>query len=311
VNPDITWFDSCGILPSHSVRSVDEYLRESEAKLRTIEDVTGDPERYFGRGSSVFKPNAAARDYLLRKYETNPPSCLLVSTDIIIRAIEKRVTNPGRLIDLRWVKGTILEMNNMVFPLIDGAKFTNPDRASCTALHETIHAIRTQWKQTSKFSYLEEVICYGVGADIDLLNQGVTYAELNPDNNQLKYIGMDYSRFIIRSALPSLTRPCLLAGLTGLLMAQNPGVGIAAGAVAFLLLGANLMHDTYSDMRTVNKCQKLINAGGQEGLNMNYMILRTNPDEFNLKQPLIEQIAEKEGVRWDIIRNRYDIPKSE
>jgi len=79
--------------------------------------------------------------------------------------------------------------------------------------------------------------------------------------------------------------------------------------VAFMKEFVKLYHREL-DTAPLRYAVQLLQKGEAEGINMNYIFLRACFREFNLSEPLEEQIAGKEGVKWDVIRQRLDITKA-
>jgi hypothetical protein len=298
---DSAYFDRHGILPSPSVATLDDYLREAEAKLATMARVHSDPDRYFGSGSSIYHADGNLKAVFVQRFETEPLPNVLIEKKNIKKVMFKKSIGAGIAASLTLgnIGGSILGIEGMQFPYLD--KDTRLDKADA-ALHESIHAFRSQWqtkKVDRKFMGFEEVIAYTSDQDAADAREiipifGLLYSVMSP----------------VTGSWPVIAGGGIWMGIS---TASEYGVlaGISTGVVgALLYLGFAVGMELIDIMPKVSHYKRVYDQGKGEGLNMDYMILRTNSTEFSLSKPLEEQIAYKEGIRWDVIRGKCGIAKA-
>ncbi len=291
---EIIQYDRMGFVPSRSVKCIDDYLREAEKKQRILDDFqTGRVIYPFASDYEVRSLHVNSQEYFEEKFNTLPLPALLFEEGTMRRALKSRSIKDALTYSDSKEGGTVCIDKETGFrlPVIEKER-TSSLHGSIE--HETIHAIRCQWYSNPLLRHSqclsEEVMAYNaLSRTADMMDRSLWF----------DHMLWAYSNFC------NLKR--LLPPLVGAGTAVAYGSGWIGGAAVFLFIPIS---EAIAMNLQVNRGIKLMEKSQDEGLNFHYLYLRSGLYELGLSSPLEEQIAKKEGTKWDVIRTRLGISES-
>jgi len=160
---DVVFFDEKGMVPSSSVKTIDDYLSESEKKWALIEAFRADPQKFFAEQTGIVDLEielVEADQYNVELFQwmahTTPFPRLRVSQGDFRRvSLEYRWRKCPRLAETlnRTTKLGSLGDGTIISFTKDGVQVKLPiinneagPQEGYLILHETIHAIREQYR---------------------------------------------------------------------------------------------------------------------------------------------------------------------
>ncbi len=293
MNHELSQYDRQGLIPSRGVKTVDEYLREAEQKRGLLEKLQERPHELIEGKFQIETLTGKSLDQFVRKFDTVPLPAIVAG-----KADFKRIYTAESLrhkltyyVTFGAIDGGFLQPDKKIklfVPIIVDSQAKEKKEAFIA--HEAVHSLRNQWQtffSDAKTRSLEETMAYlsdksATETAYMTLQGGVAYSILNS--------------FMLR--LP------LTIGAAVMGYASH---GWAGGAVGLLYLPAL---DLINTVPQLLNAERIMKKGFKEGINPNYLFLRANLNEFNLRQSLEEQIAKKQGVKWDVMRATLDIQKA-
>ncbi len=303
---DILWYDRQGFVPSTDKMSLEEYVSESEAKLKLRQEFERDPSRFVSKhiGKDVQGELLLADEKTSKKFrdmfETEPFPGILCSPEVY-KQIPQHHSFISALSSLRKSNGTVLWFNHggtgLSIPIVRTMKRNEElsDKMDYSSVlgHEMVHAVRYQvfrnrmiFQRTST----EETVAY-LFQEIFLGDTLSTYMQ------EARLFPMMYE---ILTRLPHYGIATGILATTYVLSA-SPGKGIdaflttLASSIAVFACSTGLAH--YGGMQAAS----FFNRCAQEGINPGYVYLRSSPGEFSSKKPIAEQLATSEKTRFQIM----------
>lgn len=288
-------------MPSPKVRTISDYLAEAEAKLNLMGKITSNPVPYFGAGSSVYIPEGRLVDQFIERFETLPLTTIEIKNENVARALAKEgLAGVLASFGASGIEGSTLNVEGMCIPYVN--KEHSKGRQGIS-IHESVHAIRRQWQPFiphKLYLHFEEILAYSTNESIETAHKilsvpgSITYSFLQA----------------LTSSLPVIAVGGVLGGMD---IAKDYGTsqGVSGGImVGVVILGMSSAIGIGLTMPGIIRYNSLARKAKEEGFNIDYLALRTNPSEFSLNKTLEEQLASKQGVRWDILRDKYGIAKA-
>lgn len=286
-------YDSKGfIIPINEFcLDLDDFVRFNEMRDEARNEIFLDPHALFLREYNLdldittVKVKEPYFSIFKNKYETEPSLALLtdesgmVNLEAVLKNMEfipflayRAVTMPVGIIYLEGSDDLNLPL--AIVPIINNRHvYRVIDRV---ILHESTHAIRRQLNQ----KFVESLEEYLANSAYSFKNHFPSISKLILDEAILKYSTLPKPNF--GSTFKTLIYPLEL------LESMFP--------FSYTILSP--------DKQVHKKIRRLVEKGESENINMNYVLLRSNPSEFNLKEPLKKQIESKEGIRWRVIKEK-------
>lgn len=295
---DLVLYDRKGFVPSRDVRTVDEYLRESERKLRKLRDFEEDPHGFVAQNGCIeddFQIVRPSDDYERRFYErfqTDPLPGIYANPDVYKRIVLSQ--HPiGKILGYlagRMGGGTILRFGNqpnLYIPIVCKDKsIDNEGEVSKFLCHETVHCIRQQRRGDGFINHLLDAARYGPTEEF-IAGYHPFYHPFSKELRPFVYPLIKH---------PSLQTAIIAPFLIYPIIVDPMGLG---GVEYALILGSWLVHgsQTYSFFK---RCEK-------EGLNPDYLFLRSNPSEYSRKESIRDQLYRGKNLGFDIMAHRLDL----
>ncbi|GEM_PF-4970702 len=293
MNSDVVYYDRMGIVPSRGIIDISGYLREAEQKCRMLDKLQSSPNDLIKGNFRVETVSGENSEKFVHKFDTLPlPAIVAERKDF--KKMYKSASLRYRLsyyVTLGRADGTVVYPDKTVrlkVPIIVDTH--KKDELENRIIHETVHSVRSQWKTflgDARTRGLEETMAYIVDSSPQETAQLISI------------LGTAYS-----SLAALLTAPILVLAITAY---GYKSFGWVGGVLSAVSLPA---FDLIRTVPKLRKAKKLMLKGFEEGVNLNYLFLRADVSEFNLKQRFEEQIARKQGVKWEVIRTRLGISKS-
>lgn len=292
MNSDLIFYDQKGILPSPKAKTIDDFLSEADHKYRLLEQFKSNPHSLVEGDYSLEALDETNHYFFVQKFMTEPFPALVSGRETFKRLYSSD-SFPKKLLYSRNILGSFFYLDRKkpfsvpIIVLQDKIE----DRQEAVA-HENIHVARSQWN--TFYSKIKAGI----------LEEAMAYTSHNlPEETTKKILPFGISYSLVESFSP-LT--LLAMGILGYTLFGPKGILYGATFEIFtsLLASGTLSLPILKTKNLMEKCQ-------DEKINPHYLLLRSNPFEFTLRKPIEEQIAQKEGVKWDIIRTRLNIPKTE
>jgi hypothetical protein len=306
---DIIFFDKKGFIPSRDTMTIDDYLRESETKLAILERVARDPRQvvveqyHLDTSVRAIKVNPETAQRFYDRFHTEPYVGIVASPEEYARILAKRDgKNPTvveKVILLQEILGKPLHLEEQKIRL--WVPFVNETQKSLqldlesTACHETVHCVINQFSEKNSWIQAEEAIAYGFKD-----NFSYTYAF------RMIPILRAYDVFVPIAAIS-----VLIGGLFAVESCSHDPVyainRFAYGATSsFSSLGlyyyAYALYECERTRRFFKRCE-------QQGINPYYVFLRSLPDEFSSKTPIMGQLEKaKDNLRFQIMYQRLQNP---
>jgi hypothetical protein len=274
-------FDRKGFVPSKKTKDIGQYLWESRTKLAMLEDIRADPSDFakeqLGKKYDVEVVEATKtwKELFFDVFETEVlPAILLKPKQYQRQLIHQHMFAPGS-------EGTIIPFKRdgvkLWLPLLKNKEYDG-EKEGYKVGHETVHGVRQQIEEgrllnhhRDIFSYLfvEETIAYNFSSDGDI-----------PSNQE--------TQIYLKIFPPMVAALSIWPVLLMIPYTAPMSIGTYASAIATSI---------YFGCKTSNfykKCAK-------EGLNPNYIFLRSNPHEFSKKKPIIDQLENGKNLRFQIM----------
>jgi hypothetical protein len=285
---EIIRYDRMGFIPSRYVETLDDYKQESREKLFFLLKIKDSPEKVlyekFGKRLKVelYEPPNWLKDDFKEVTLTDTWPGVITTNSELGKITTKYAKNaliifsplfPFLLFDVLFgAEGRALDFGEKIsIPIITYEENNYSIEEKYT--HELIHGVRDQF--TSKPG---EFYAYKVQ---DKINNAKKFSALKD--------GVDYGLIYTMTFgfnTPLIAASCLLSPL-----------------LLFTALGI-IPITAYSFHRTDKKFEKFIRKCENEKLNPYYLILRSDLKEYKMNKSITEQLKEKNGLRWDIIRLR-------
>jgi hypothetical protein len=316
MNNEIVQYDKQGFIPSRDVKDIAGYLRESERKDNLLRSLKDNSQSVLMGNYRVAVLTSENLDAFIRKFDTQPfPVIVAEKKDFKeIYCADSPRSEFSYYGTLGSTAGSTIRPDkslNLVIPIIS----TSISEHEQVMAHENVHALREQWGSSDAGivaimrSRLEDVV-QGVVQNM-VLEEAMAYVAHQPADTTAK----DFVRTcaVYTTIYPLFFAPLLAPVLYPFYMVSKDNHFLGEHTAMKLVFLAPVLADAALNLAVLPsaiKAKKLMEKGKTENINPHYLFLRTNPNEFILKKPLEEQIAGKKGVRWDVIRARLGISKS-
>jgi hypothetical protein len=284
---DVIFYDCQGFVPSMEVKSLDDYLRESEHKHKALEKLASNPAEFLSKdiGCKIRMESASEKDAedFYNVFMTRPMPALVARDQEFFRTVKihREMGWIDRYLKVLGINGTIVR------PRVNGCKLTVPivrdspdisDR-SRTICHESVHAI------IDSRDSLRRKMRYGIN------DEAMAYVWNVPDS--AKPMSMLLINVIYQGMF--LAPLAIAAGLSATFVAGfDPILSFAA---AFGVSGSYAYHGKQA-YGFIRKCH-------EEHLNPYYLLLRSDPSEY--KSKILETLAKEPGPRFEVMRHRLKL----
>jgi len=289
MDSDVTHFDELGFIPSNKLGSIDEYLVESEMKESLFEK--------FKAENHEIQIADCSKDMRMRFYEkfmTYPFPMIVTGKKDFAKVLSRYTLATGIAAKILpgGVRGTTIELSKdpqLSIPIGFGTRYLPTDEVIA---HESVHAIRSQWnRMTVMGHYYEEVMAY--------------FSDDNHEETRRVFLPFSVAVNIFD---PLVSNVAIAGVMCAAAYAITRSDAILPAYITASALNIGVM--TAGTLQKSIKTIRLMDRADDEGLNMDYLLLRTNPGEYSLKKKISEQIRQNQGLRWDIIRTRLGYARS-
>jgi hypothetical protein len=311
---DIIYFDRRGFVASLTCKTMDNYLKEAEAKANLLRRFEDHPEQ-------VMQENGFRHDFqvAIASYEFNEQFFQKTMTSTLPGIVTSTQTYESMGKSTKTSGGTIKSVCDEStgvstwLPIFwnDGS-LTKTDISEILT-HETIHCIRNQGGLI-KYLGSEEVMAYHCSTksskSIDELAASKKVFMTHGEGDYLRDLreyraGLAGFLFSICTVLASAEYLAIRA----VTLEDGPLLGnLFAAPLVTLIFPALDYHLTlYKESREGKRVAELIKRCDSEGLNPFYVYLRSNPREFSSRKPIRDQIAKSKNPRFQVMATRLEL----
>src|SRR3989338_2569734 len=181
VRSDVRHFDKKGFVPSRKVATIDDYLREAEAKSALLGAFLAAPQRVVAdrlgvnADFEVAIASAATRKRFFEAFDTEAYPAILATPPAYRRLFNKAGDmrwnrfNPLAILNRIGQRVTILKLENGLIniPILKKQKNQRDSTLQYLIRHETVHAIRAQhespWERV-RYHSVEEIVAITEGS---------------------------------------------------------------------------------------------------------------------------------------------------
>ena len=291
---DVKFFDSLGIVPSASVRTLEDYLWEGEKKFKKITELKADPAQFvadqFGIKADVgiVIPSEEWTQNFENRFMTKPWPALYADKanfrKLFMAVYGKHVYWINRSITFGGIVGTILKIDNQISIPVLLNKGKPQDKLSEYACHETVHCVRRQHDKRRL---------------IDKLRYSFTVEEAIAYSTDTEHTPATKTR-----TFPAILTLIYFAPLLAVLGAAE---GLATGRTPYIPAGIVLGGMTLNQIYYANKTASFFRRSEEEGINPRYLFLRSNPSEYPKNMSITDAIYSNESPRFQIMAARLGI----
>lgn len=298
-------FDRKGFVPSSDVTCIDDYLKESEVKLQQLQSFEADPHRFVADQLDIdvnfelVKPTEEWSERFYERFLTDPLSGILLQLEDFRTVVgEEKLGGKSDYSFTAKMRGgdplgTTLRLGDLDIPILREWREESTSKLLC---HETVHCVRDQHKKPH--NKYDQRLCFEE-----------TIANLVDVDNK-EYIERRRVYYNIISTVHSFHvgwRPAAVLsvglgasffGMGYLTKSGNPYLGLAFGLSGGVLPFISLI---LSNSSYANKTGKFFRKCDEEGLNPDYIYLRSDPEEFDNSKAIKSQLCQNDNLRFQIM----------